>query len=139
MFFFFYDTAPPGISTYRHPLSLPASFPISIWKAWAVPFAASSAVAMVASTVLEIIRVMVNSGNAKPVRTRGIAVVAAEAWSRGSRHGCRGVHESKIRSAAHQRMTQIGRASCRERVCQYVEISVVAITLKKKKQERKVT
>src|SRR3546814_14018758 len=26
---------------------------------------------------------------------------------------------------------QIGRASCRERVCQYVEISVVAVTLKK--------
>src|SRR3546814_13892330 len=26
----------------------------------------------------------------------------------------------------------IGRASCRERVCQYVEISVVAVSLKKK-------
>src|SRR3546814_17446512 len=28
---------------------------------------------------------------------------------------------------------QIGRASCRERVCQYVEISVVAVSLKKQK------
>src|SRR3546814_16308706 len=28
--------------------------------------------------------------------------------------------------------TQIGRASCRERVCQYVSISVVAVSLKKK-------
>src|SRR3546814_18060632 len=28
---------------------------------------------------------------------------------------------------------QIGRASCRERVCQYVYISVVAVSLKKKK------
>src|SRR3546814_13704540 len=27
---------------------------------------------------------------------------------------------------------QIGRASCRERVCQYVEISVVVVSLKKK-------
>src|SRR3546814_19761197 len=27
---------------------------------------------------------------------------------------------------------EIGRASCRERVCQYVEISVVAVSLKKK-------
>src|SRR3546814_18570685 len=27
---------------------------------------------------------------------------------------------------------EIGRASCRERVCQYVSISVVAVTLKKK-------
>src|SRR3546814_13376605 len=29
---------------------------------------------------------------------------------------------------------EIGRASCRERVCQYVEISVVAVSLKKKKE-----
>src|SRR3546814_14805683 len=29
---------------------------------------------------------------------------------------------------------QIGRASCRERVCQYVEISVGAVSLKKKKK-----
>src|SRR3546814_17043188 len=29
---------------------------------------------------------------------------------------------------------QIGRASCRERVCQYGSISVVAVSLKKKKQ-----
>src|SRR3546814_14212556 len=32
---------------------------------------------------------------------------------------------------------KIGRASCRERVCQYVEISVVAVTLKKKKQQKR--
>src|SRR3546814_1868938 len=32
---------------------------------------------------------------------------------------------------------KIGRASCRERVCQYVEISVVAVALKKKKKENK--
>src|SRR3546814_16428085 len=30
---------------------------------------------------------------------------------------------------------EIGRASCRERVCQYVEISVVAGSLKKKKKQ----
>src|SRR3546814_15712370 len=30
---------------------------------------------------------------------------------------------------------EIGRASCRERVCQYVEISVVAVSLKKKKYQ----
>src|SRR3546814_14862055 len=29
-------------------------------------------------------------------------------------------------------LNEIGRASCRERVCQYVEISVVAVSLKKK-------
>src|SRR3546814_12270670 len=29
---------------------------------------------------------------------------------------------------------EIGRASCRERVCQYVSISVVAVSLKKKKK-----
>src|SRR3546814_13684136 len=33
--------------------------------------------------------------------------------------------------------SEIGRASCRERVCQYVEILVVAVSLKKKKQKKK--
>src|SRR3546814_16744502 len=33
---------------------------------------------------------------------------------------------------------QIGRASCRESVCQYVEISVVAVSLKKKSERREV-
>src|SRR3546814_12252495 len=33
------------------------------------------------------------------------------------------------------RICQIGRASCRERVCQYVEMSVVAVALEKKRQE----
>src|SRR3546814_19944652 len=37
--------------------------------------------------------------------------------------------------AAHARF-EIGRASCRERVCQYGEISVVAGTLKKHKTEQ---
>src|SRR3546814_17941914 len=32
---------------------------------------------------------------------------------------------------------EIGSASCRERVCQYVEISVVAVALKKKKKKKK--
>src|SRR3546814_11122449 len=32
------------------------------------------------------------------------------------------------------REPQIGRASCRERVCQYVSISVVAVALKKKER-----
>src|SRR3546814_19311646 len=34
-------------------------------------------------------------------------------------------------------VAKIGRASCRERVCQYVEISVVAVSLKKKKTTNK--
>src|SRR3546814_16160879 len=34
----------------------------------------------------------------------------------------------------HINSKQIGRASCRERVCQYVEISVAAVSLKKQKQ-----
>src|SRR3546814_13900961 len=32
--------------------------------------------------------------------------------------------------------TQIGRASCRERGCQYVSISVVAVSLKKKRRKK---
>src|SRR3546814_14283836 len=34
------------------------------------------------------------------------------------------------------RDVSIGRASCRERVCQYVEIPVVAVSLKKKTQKK---
>src|SRR3546814_4663275 len=34
--------------------------------------------------------------------------------------------------AAERRTGEIGRASCRERVCQYVSIPVVAVSLKKK-------
>src|SRR3546814_10945480 len=32
-------------------------------------------------------------------------------------------------------LVEIGRASCRERVCQYVYISVVAVSLKKKQKD----
>src|SRR3546814_18825073 len=34
------------------------------------------------------------------------------------------------------KMHEIGRASCRERVCQYVSISVVAVSLKKKTKNK---
>src|SRR3546814_13086710 len=34
---------------------------------------------------------------------------------------------------------KIGRAPCRERVCQYVDISVVAVSLKKKKDNTQIT
>src|SRR3546814_12106716 len=44
-----------------------------------------------------------------------------------------GIHpEAEMTRYLHQ----IGRASCRERVCQYGEISVVAVSLKKKKQDK---
>src|SRR3546814_16676134 len=49
--------------------------------------------------------------------------------ARGGRaHRCRArsVHQPRPRRA------DIGRASCRERVCQYVSISVVAVSVKKK-------
>src|SRR3546814_18187110 len=36
-------------------------------------------------------------------------------------------------NVAQQPLVAIGRASCRERVCQYVSISVVAVSLNKKK------
>src|SRR3546814_13990492 len=38
--------------------------------------------------------------------------------------------------AEHPFLSEIGRASCRERVCQYVYISVVAVSLKKKTQKQ---
>src|SRR3546814_20292770 len=40
------------------------------------------------------------------------------------------------RANLEQQRRQIGRASCRERVCQYVSISVVAVSLKKKQYSK---
>src|SRR3546814_20822430 len=37
-----------------------------------------------------------------------------------------------VRRQSVAELGKIGRASCRERVCQYVEITVVAVSLKKK-------
>src|SRR3546814_17771588 len=45
-----------------------------------------------------------------------------------------GIGLRRQRGAALGKVAEIGRASCRERVCQYVEISVVAVSLKKKKK-----
>src|SRR3546814_14682253 len=42
-------------------------------------------------------------------------------------------HQLQQRCRGGRRAIQIGRASCRERVCQYVSISVVAVSLKKTK------
>src|SRR3546814_11909039 len=51
----------------------------------------------------------------------------------------RPVHRQAVRVAlqvlAIPAPLQIGRASCRESVCQYVSISVVAVSLKKKKNK----
>src|SRR3546814_11494446 len=43
---------------------------------------------------------------------------------------------ARWRGRMHDRL-EIGRASCRERVCQYVSISVVAVASKKKTQRHK--
>src|SRR3546814_12193275 len=43
--------------------------------------------------------------------------------------------ESMISSPAPTGAEEIGRASCRERVCQYVSISVVAVSLKKTEEK----
>src|SRR3546814_12649534 len=55
------------------------------------------------------------------------------------RHGGGRRHPLPALLLLPSRPNEIGRASCRERVCQYVEISVVAVSLKTKnnKQHRK--
>src|SRR3546814_14467552 len=50
---------------------------------------------------------------------------------KGRRHG------TTRRRQGIQEKAEIGRASCRERECQYVEITVVAVSLKKKKIKKK--
>src|SRR3546814_18768678 len=44
---------------------------------------------------------------------------------------------SSVQRRRDKGISQIGRESCRERVCQYVSISVVAVSLKKKRIKNK--
>src|SRR3546814_14673973 len=46
-------------------------------------------------------------------------------------------HIGTYQSSTWLSASEIGRATCRERLCQYVEISVVAGTLKKKRHTRR--
>src|SRR3546814_17239102 len=62
-------------------------------------------------------------------RDRGVVVAPA----RELQGACRG----RPVSGAAVLVAQIGRASGRERVCQYCVISVVAVTLKKKQKKKK--
>src|SRR3546814_16719408 len=48
---------------------------------------------------------------------------------------CRSAVALLRRMRSERLALEIGRASCRERVCQYVSFSVVAVSLKKKKEE----
>src|SRR3546814_17681390 len=72
-------------------------------------------------------------------RQRAIAGVPARAIEKQILAGLKSEHRQRgkvvaPRFAAEQDREKIGRASCRERVCQYVEIEVVGVSLKKKTQ-----
>src|SRR3546814_16867640 len=71
------------------------------------------------------------NGKADRIDNEMIGVTLAQ------RTGLNHWHASLMHAAQHRknapRRCQIGRASCRERVCQYVEISVVAASKKKNK------
>src|SRR3546814_13278580 len=59
------------------------------------------------------------------------AIFAALIWSAGARRRRQMFLFKKLALAA-----QIGRASCRDRVCQYVSISVGDVSLKKKTEKK---
>src|SRR3546814_15087972 len=65
--------------------------------------------------------------------SRGAVVAAVVAGSTIAWPGFSARSESPGRRKAAE--SEIGRASCRERVCQYVSISVVAVSFKKKQLE----
>src|SRR3546814_19653816 len=67
-----------------------------------------------------------DSAPSAAVRLQGIADRCRDRTRRGHSHG-----------VERRRLREIGRASCRERRCQYVKISVVAGHLKKKKKKQK--
>src|SRR3546814_12395545 len=77
-------------------------------------------------------------GEAALLRIVVVRVVVVEAGHRAEhadqhRHRMRFVAEAAEEALERLVQHQIGRASCRERVCPYVSISVGAVTLKKKK------
>src|SRR3546814_20251426 len=65
-----------------------------------------------------------------PVEVSSSSFPQAVAMNASARSGA--IHRSLFRF-----LFEIGRASCRERVCQYVLVSVGAVTLKKKKRNDK--
>src|SRR3546814_12331032 len=105
---------PPRSTRTDHTLSLHDALPILSKYAVAPGPSGSSRVASISGS----------DGHARPCGTRPSArhsaIVFHWLW-RSNTRGQRGA-------------TEIGRASCRERVCQYVEISVGAGSLKKKKR-----
>src|SRR3546814_17569708 len=75
-------------------------------------------------------------------RTHGIVVTVGAADEKGRlwhalvaprAEQCRKAGAVEAAAAFVESDDEIGRASCRERVCQYVSISVVAVSLNKKK------
>src|SRR3546814_11136961 len=71
-----------------------------------------------------------------PAVTSASVIVPVKAWQAPVPSGPAGTLMSDWAEATAE--FKIGRASCRERVCQHVEISVVADALKKKTQIRTV-
>src|SRR3546814_19260688 len=65
------------------------------------------------------------------------AVDEAEAVGREGRRNANAVGAVAVEQQGSGAVEQIGRASCRERVCQYVLISVGAVILKKQKKKKK--
>src|SRR3546814_18551368 len=73
-----------------------------------------------------------------------VAVLAGRYWGAQTqrslenfRIGTERMHEPLIRAFGIQKTAaEIGRASCRERVCQYVEIPVGAVSIKKKHKQK---
>src|SRR3546814_11939433 len=59
-----------------------------------------------------------------------LAIISTPALAEDTPRG--GPADPRVKFVEYQETQEIGRASCRERVCQYVEISVVAVSLKKK-------
>src|SRR3546814_14805216 len=69
-----------------------------------------------------------------PIEARLVAQLKAAGWDSADAPVFIQSFEVDNLKALHALTPEIGRASCRERVCQYVYISVVAVSFKKKTQ-----
>src|SRR3546814_16079664 len=73
------------------------------------------------------------AGQLKEITTRlGIPFIFKSSFDKANRSSANSFRGPGLEQGLHILAAEIGRASCRERVCQSVYISVVAVSLKKK-------
>src|SRR3546814_11396984 len=115
LFFFFNDTATTEIYTYGHTLSLHDALPICR----EVDDAAHQALGYCFHPVGAALRGLLRRAGCRSGRSDIVAFAAWTSCASSRRHQGAGTTDARVACDACAGSGKIGRASCRERVCQY--------------------